>query len=146
MPSLLPSLLPRTLRSIPRLAPTSLTPRIAILPRCNPTLAVTRTMATVPSTTQTPHTSASSTSLPMLPEFALTDNIILVTGGARGLGLTQSSALISAGATVYVLDRLEEPDPNFVRLREKVGGEVCGFCVLCLLSSSQFLFFDIQLV
>ncbi|KAI5802063.1 hypothetical protein FPQ18DRAFT_251521 [Pyronema domesticum] len=84
-------------------------------------------MATVPSTTKTPHTSASSTPLPMLPEFALTDNIILVTGGARGLGLTQSSAFISAGATVYVLDRLEEPDKDFVRLREKVGGEVLHY-------------------
>ncbi|KAI5818333.1 hypothetical protein BZA77DRAFT_277486 [Pyronema omphalodes] len=84
-------------------------------------------MATVPPKTQTPHTKASSTPLPMLPEFALTDNIVLVTGGARGLGLTQSSALISAGATVYVLDRLRDPDPDFLKLREKVGGEVLHY-------------------
>lgn len=34
-----------------------------------------------------------------LPEFNLTDKIILVSGGARGLGLTQAEALLEAGAT-----------------------------------------------
>jgi hypothetical protein len=34
-------------------------------------------------------------------------------GGARGLGLTQSEALLEPGATVYVLDRLLEPSPEF---------------------------------
>ena len=63
-----------------------------------------------------------------LPEFILTDKVVLVTGAARGLGLTQAEALLEGGATgknkheflfvclqtltsilVYALDRLEEP-------------------------------------
>jgi hypothetical protein len=34
-----------------------------------------------------------------LPEFSLVGKIILVSGGARGLGLTQAEALLEAGAT-----------------------------------------------
>lgn len=44
-----------------------------------------------------------------LPEFNLAGKIICVSGAARGLGLTQAEALLEAGATVYALDRLEEP-------------------------------------
>lgn len=33
-----------------------------------------------------------------LPEFNLTDRVVLVSGGARGLGLTQAEALMEAGA------------------------------------------------
>lgn len=34
-----------------------------------------------------------------LPEFSLRDKVVLVSGGARGLGLTQAEALLEAGAT-----------------------------------------------
>jgi hypothetical protein len=34
-----------------------------------------------------------------LPEFSLADKVILVSGGARGLGLTQAEGLLEAGAT-----------------------------------------------
>lgn len=34
-----------------------------------------------------------------LPEFILTDKVVLVSGAARGLGLTQAEALLEAGAT-----------------------------------------------
>jgi hypothetical protein len=50
-----------------------------------------------------------------LPEFALTDKVVCVSGAARGLGLTQVEALLEAGAVVYALDRLPEPvrlDPH----------------------------------
>ena len=50
--------------------------------------------------------------------------MILVSGGARGLGLTQAEALLEAGATVYCLDRLPEPSPKFpdVQKRAKALG------------------------
>lgn len=38
-----------------------------------------------------------------LPEFNLTDKVILVSGGARGLGLTQAEALLEAGATGKIM-------------------------------------------
>lgn len=34
-----------------------------------------------------------------LPEFLLTDKVVLVSGAARGLGLTVTEALLEAGAT-----------------------------------------------
>ena len=34
-----------------------------------------------------------------LPEFSLTDKVVIVSGGARGLGLTQAEGLLEAGAT-----------------------------------------------
>lgn len=33
-----------------------------------------------------------------LPEFQLADKVVLVSGAARGLGLTQAEALLEAGA------------------------------------------------
>lgn len=35
----------------------------------------------------------------LLPEFSLRDKVIVVSGGARGLGLVQTEALLEAGAT-----------------------------------------------
>ena len=34
-----------------------------------------------------------------LPEFSLADKVVLVSGGARGLGLSQAEGLLEAGAT-----------------------------------------------
>ncbi|KAI4278202.1 MAG: hypothetical protein L6R38_005293 [Xanthoria sp. 2 TBL-2021] len=59
-----------------------------------------------------------------MPEFSLTDRVILVSGGARGLGLTQSEALLEAGATVYVLDRLPEPSTDFYRVQKRAAKEL----------------------
>ncbi|KAL1614146.1 hypothetical protein SLS54_010002 [Diplodia seriata] len=54
-----------------------------------------------------------------LPEFSLRDKVVLVSGGARGLGLTQAEALLEAGATVYALDRLPVPSPAFAPIQER---------------------------
>ncbi|KAL1645274.1 hypothetical protein SLS58_003981 [Diplodia intermedia] len=54
-----------------------------------------------------------------LPEFSLRDKVVLVSGGARGLGLTQAEALLEAGATVYALDRLPVPSAAFAPIQER---------------------------
>ncbi|PGH10285.1 hypothetical protein GX51_00042 [Blastomyces parvus] len=59
-----------------------------------------------------------------LPEFILTDKVVLVSGAARGLGLTQAEALLEAGATVYALDRLEKPSADFYRVQQRAAEEL----------------------
>ncbi|KAK3724069.1 hypothetical protein LTR37_001191 [Vermiconidia calcicola] len=46
-------------------------------------------------------------------EFELDGKVFVVTGGARGLGLTLAEALVEAGGQVYCLDRLPEPTKDF---------------------------------
>ncbi|KAF8246832.1 NAD(P)-binding protein [Wilcoxina mikolae CBS 423.85] len=64
-------------------------------------------------------TSASSSATERLPEFTLKGKTIIVTGGARGLGLTQAEALLEAGATVHALDVLPSPSDDFARVSSR---------------------------
>ncbi len=59
-----------------------------------------------------------------MPEFNLTDKVVLVSGAARGLGLTQAEALLEAGARVYALDRLPDPSPDFFRVQKRASEEL----------------------
>ncbi|KAK1235377.1 hypothetical protein PQX77_001398 [Marasmius sp. AFHP31] len=44
--------------------------------------------------------------------FSLTNRTSIVTGGARGLGITLANALVEAGSHVFCLDILPEPSPQ----------------------------------
>ena len=59
-----------------------------------------------------------------LPEFSLTDKVILVSGAAQGLGLIQAEALLEAGAIVYALDRKSEPSPDYFRVQNRASQEL----------------------
>ncbi|VBB71683.1 Putative D-arabinitol 2-dehydrogenase [ribulose-forming] [Podospora comata] len=117
------SLLPRTASRAAR----SMTLRPATsLPRNNP-LHIPRQTTTIPLPNTTRPFSSSTplqtdlTQPPYSPPFkdlfSLQNHIILITGGARGLGLTQAAALLSAGAKVHALDLLP-PTPEFLSVQQ----------------------------
>lgn len=81
----------------------------------NPPLALTSS----PLRQTTSNLQSRSGDAALLPEFDLSSHIILVSGAARGLGLTMASALLEAGATVYALDRLPSPTPPFDALQSR---------------------------
>lgn len=56
--------------------------------------------------------------------FSLKDKVILVSGAARGLGLTQAEALLEQGATVHALDRIEVPSEDFLALQKRASSEL----------------------
>ncbi|KIX00321.1 uncharacterized protein Z518_10460 [Rhinocladiella mackenziei CBS 650.93] len=62
----------------------------------------------------------------ILPEFNLSDRVVLVSGAARGLGLSIAEACLEAGAAVYALDRLPPSgqSPDFSRIQKRATDEL----------------------
>ncbi|TGJ88479.1 hypothetical protein E0Z10_g313 [Xylaria hypoxylon] len=66
----------------------------------------------------------------ILPEFDLNGKVIIISGGAQGLGVVQAEALLEAGATVHVLDRQSEPPVGSIyqkvaqRARDELGTSI----------------------
>jgi NAD(P)-dependent dehydrogenase (short-subunit alcohol dehydrogenase family) len=52
------------------------------------------------------------------PLFSLANRTILITGAARGLGLSLAAAVLSAGGHVAAIDILPSPSPDFDPLRD----------------------------
>jgi len=50
--------------------------------------------------------------------FDMSGGVVVVTGGAQGLGLTMAAGVAEAGAHVYCLDRAEEPPKSFLEAQE----------------------------
>ncbi|KAI0428043.1 short-chain dehydrogenase [Xylaria sp. FL1042] len=60
-----------------------------------------------------------------LADFDLKGGVFIVTGGARGLGLSIAEGLVEAGGKVYCFDMQEKPDKDWneaARRAEKWGG------------------------
>lgn len=56
--------------------------------------------------------------------FSLKGRTIVVTGGARGIGLSFGFAVAEAGGDVAILDALSEPHEHFYKLEKDYGVKV----------------------
>ncbi|KAK4174282.1 putative D-arabinitol 2-dehydrogenase [Triangularia setosa] len=124
MISLFPRTGSRAARSVPLPPALSLTrttlPRqtITATPLSRPFSSTTPfQFSSPPTSTPTQDLSQPPYSPPFNDLFSLRDRVILITGGARGVGLTQAGALLSAGAKVHALDQLT-PTPEFLSVQQ----------------------------
>ena len=60
------------------------------------------------------------------------DKSVVVTGGARGQGAAVTLMLLQAGAMVFVMDYLPEPDPTWTDLQQQALGLPGRLCTLHL--------------
>ena len=56
--------------------------------------------------------------------FSLKGRTIVITGGARGIGLSFGFAVAEAGANVAIVDLLSEPHEHFYKLEKDYGVKV----------------------
>ncbi|KAK7985043.1 NAD(P)-binding protein [Apiospora saccharicola] len=86
---------------MPRVSMASLTSNMAVATQFSKTFHSTPAPQTVDPIKHSPKA--------LLPEFSLKNKVIIVSGGAQGLGLVQTEALLEAGAKVHVFDRQAPP-------------------------------------
>ncbi|KAK4191781.1 hypothetical protein QBC35DRAFT_277437 [Podospora australis] len=72
--------------------------------------SLTRPFSTTPFRPNTEEKQHPTT--PLKDLFSLRDRVILISGGGRGVGLTQASACLEAGARVHALDLLPPPSSS----------------------------------
>ena len=56
--------------------------------------------------------------------FSLKGRTVVVTGGARGIGLSFAFAVAEAGANVAIVDLLSEPHEHYYKLEKGYGVKV----------------------
>jgi sorbose reductase len=81
--------------------------------------------ATAPSTSKAEAHAHSTATVPDL--FSLKDRVVVITGGARGIGLTLAFAVVEAGGLVAVIDAAPSPHEQFEVLTEKAGAGRAGY-------------------
>ncbi|KAI1827793.1 hypothetical protein F4861DRAFT_289410 [Xylaria intraflava] len=93
-----------------------------------PNASQARYMASQPSSSPKPGITPAPQSAPraILPEFDLKGKVIVVSGGAQGLGVVQAEALLEAGAIVHVFDRQAVPPlgSTFQRVAQRAKDEL----------------------
>lgn len=50
--------------------------------------------------------------------FSLKDHVVVITGGARGIGIALAFAVAEAGGLVAIVDALEKPHEHYKKLQE----------------------------
>ncbi|KAI9149126.1 Short chain dehydrogenases/reductase notP' [Paramyrothecium foliicola] len=73
----------------------------------------------------------SKTERKQFADYDLAGKVYIVTGGARGLGLTLAEALVEAGGKVYCLDRADHPDHEWDEAMQRVVPEWGGSLTYC---------------
>ncbi|KAK8064940.1 hypothetical protein PG994_007578 [Apiospora phragmitis] len=105
-------------RLMPSVSTASLTRNMAVATQFPRTFHSTPTTQTVDPIKHSPKA--------LLPEFSLKDKVIIVSGGAQGLGLVQTEALLEAGAKVHVFDRQAPPPAGskYDAVAKRAAGEL----------------------
>lgn len=68
--------------------------------------------------------------------LSLKDRVIVITGGARGLGLAFALAVAEVGGSVAILDAAEKPHDHFYEIQKRHPDVKFGYykCVGCSLT------------